>query len=609
MSQETSHSPAPPIAAPSPLQIGKAFIKQYYQVLSTNPLQIQKFYKPDSVISHALLPSVPATPQTFSEMSKSVAGAVSEGEESPGGGGGGGASLIFQWCKAVDENHKVCFDFGRGAIDAQETVNGGILLVVTGHMGLPQQDASNDDGMKRFVHTFFLNNSAPAGKKRQFYVHNDVLRFLDEGVVASSLVSEEEGDKASESHSTEHVVVQDQDSTKVEGNGVDEVVAKQQIKDKETAAAAMDTPQTTTDKAEDVVEEDVTGKESLKASTTAAEIADNVGGSEIKREVEKQTEIVEKDNVMMEEETIDESEKKKDSYKSTMSEDSSEKIFKSDDKKDKIAGTSQDKKTRKNKSRGRSRKSRSSSPTDGSKSTKGKKAGVSGSWASLVAGGSGPSAVAAAAANVASGLTKEDKDIRLGKDGKEQKIDSGKKSSAGVSEKQKKTEEVVVTEHQPPVSSKKAAAAQRTPEATILIKNVSDKVKESEIRAIFEPYASKLQKKILSITLLSNRGFCFVDFDSKDVVDEVMKIVEMEKDAKAESKQLGKDEVSSKFMADGREFDIGRKVPGEKVGSGGRGRGFRRSSSPNRGGGYNKSSRGVGRKNSPRGANRSAPKK
>lgn len=607
MSQETSHSPAPPIAAPSPLQIGKAFIKQYYQVLSTNPLQIQKFYKPDSVISHALLPSVPATPQTFSEMSKSVAGAVSEGEESPGGG----ASMIFQWCRAVDENHKVCFDFGRGAIDAQETVNGGILLVVTGHMGLPQQDASNDDGMKRFVHTFFLNNSAPAGKKRQFYVHNDVLRFLDEGVVATSLVSEEEGDKASESHSTEHVVVKDQDSTKMEANGVDEVVAKQQMKDKETAAADMDTPQTTTDKAEDVAEEDVTGKESLKASTAGvAEIADNVGHGEIKREVEKQTEIAEKDNVMTEEERIDESEKKKDSYKSTMSEDSSEKIFKSDDKKDKTAGTSQDKKTRKNKSRGRSRKSRSSSPTDGSKSTKGKKAGVSGSWASLVAGGSGPSAVAAAAANVASGLTKEDKDIvRLGKDAQEQKIESGKKSSAGVSEKQKKTEEVVVTEQQTPISSKKAAAAQRTPEATILIKNISDKVKESEIRALFEPYASKLQKKILSITLLSNRGFCFVDFDSKDVVDEVMKIVEMEKDAKAESKRLGKDEASSKFIADGRELDIGRKMPGEKVGSGGRGRGFRRSSSPNRGGGYNKSSRGVGRKNSPRGANRPAPKK
>lgn len=607
MSQETSHSPAPPIAAPSPLQIGKAFIKQYYQVLSTNPLQIQKFYKPDSVISHALLPSVPATPQTFSEMSKSVAGAVSEGEESPGGG----ASMIFQWCRAVDENHKVCFDFGRGAIDAQETVNGGILLVVTGHMGLPQQDASNDDGMKRFVHTFFLNNSAPAGKKRQFYVHNDVLRFLDEGVVATSLVSEEEGDKASESHSTEHVVLKDQGSTKMEANGVDEVVAKQQMKDKETAAADMDTPQTTTDKAEDVAEEDVTGKESLKASTAGvAEIADNVGHGEIKREVEKQTEIAEKDNVMTEEERIDESEKKKDSYKSTMSEDSSEKIFKSDDKKDKTAGTSQDKKARKNKSRGRSRKSRSSSPTDGSKSTKGKKAGVSGSWASLVAGGSGPSAVAAAAANVASGLTKEDKDIvRLGKDAQEQKIESGKKSSAGVSEKQKKTEEVVVTEQQTPISSKKAAAAQRTPEATILIKNISDKVKESEIRALFEPYASKLQKKILSITLLSNRGFCFVDFDSKDVVDEVMKIVEMEKDAKAESKRLGKDEASSKFIADGRELDIGRKMPGEKVGSGGRGRGFRRSSSPNRGGGYNKSSRGVGRKNSPRGANRPAPKK
>lgn len=609
MSQETSNSPAPLIAAPSPLQIGKAFIKQYYQVLSTNPLQIQKFYKPDSVISHSLLPSVPTNPQTFSEMSKSVVAAgtaaAASDEEGPSATTGGG--MIFQWCKAVDENHKVCFDFGRGAIDAQETVNGGILLVVTGHMRLPQQDLSNDDGMKRFVHTFFLNNSAPAGKKRQFYVHNDVLRFLDEGVVgASSFVSEEEGDKASEVHGTENAV-KDQESKVEAKKGVDDDDVTKHGEDKDTETD-KDTAEITVVKPEEgVVEDNAIAGESMKAPSTAADLSDVMEHGGVKID-ETQAENEEKENEITEE-TKDESDKKRDIYNSTMSEDSSEKVVKPDGKKDKAAGTSQEKKSRKNKSRGRSRKSRSSSPTDGIKASKGKKSGVAGSWASLVAGGSGPSAVAAAAADVASGLFKEDKDVSSGKDGHEQKIESSKKSSVGVSEKQKKTYDVVMAQQQPQIPSKKAAAAQRTPEATILIKNISEKVKESEIRALFEPYASKLQKKILSITLLSNRGFCFVDFDSKDVVDEVIKVVEMEKDAKAESQRSGKDGASSKFIADGRELEIGRKTPGEKAGFGGRGRGFRRSSSPNRGGGYNKSSRGVGRKNSPRGANRSATKK
>lgn len=586
MSQETSNSPTPPIAAPSPLQIGKAFIKQYYQVLSTNPLQIQKFYKPDSVISHSLLPSVPANPRTFSEIAKNVATAAaaaagSDGEEvveEENNTGEGG--LIFQWCKAVDENHKVCFDFGRGAIDAQETVNGGILLVVTGHVRLPQQDVINEDGMKRFVHTFFLNNSAPVGKKRQFYVHNDVLRFLDEGVVGGAPSSgEEESDKAVESHETD-------------SKFVDEVSAK----DEEVKGTVkdIDTPQTIAEEVEGTVEDDGAMDEGLKASTTT-EVADDMEHGGVKT-MEKQAQEEKIDGAITEE-AKEEPEKKKDSNDTAMS---------VEGKTDKAAGTSQEKKARKNKSRGRSRKSRSSSPTDGSKSSKGKKAGVSGSWASLVAGGSGPSAVAAAAADVASGLFKEEKDISSGKDAQVQKVEISKKSSTGVPEKHKKTD----AEQQPPIPSKKAAAAQRTPEATILIKNISDKVKESEIRSLFEPYASKLQKKILSITLLSNRGFCFVDFDSKDVVDEIIKIVETEKDAKAESKKSGKDTASSKFMADGRELEIGRKMPGEKAGFGGRGRGFRRSSSPNRGGGaYNKSSRGAGRKSSPRGANRPATKK
>jgi len=150
-------------AAPSPLTIGKTFIKQYYQVLSKTPQNIHQFYKPNtSVLSHSFLSSDVADCKTLSSTNHSD---------------------IFEWAisneasadETIAAGGSLCLDFGNGAIDAQETIQGGILLVVTGHMKLPDTEKA-----KTFVHTFLLNNGAPAGKKRQFYVHNDILRFIAE---------------------------------------------------------------------------------------------------------------------------------------------------------------------------------------------------------------------------------------------------------------------------------------------------------------------------------------------------------------------------------------------------------------------------------------------
>ena len=60
----------------------------------------------------------------------------------------------------------VCFDLKHGAIDAQETVNGGILLVVTGHLTLGTSTSTTNT--RQSVHTFLLNNGAPPGRKCQF---------------------------------------------------------------------------------------------------------------------------------------------------------------------------------------------------------------------------------------------------------------------------------------------------------------------------------------------------------------------------------------------------------------------------------------------------------
>jgi hypothetical protein len=55
--------------------------------------------------------------------------------------------------------------------------------------------------------------------------------------------------------------------------------------------------------------------------------------------------------------------------------------------------------------------------------------------------------------------------------------------------------------------------SERTAEATLFIRNIPDKTKEPEIRALFEKQAAANGNKILGITLNPNRGFCFVDFD------------------------------------------------------------------------------------------------
>lgn len=152
-------SPTPPVVNPSPLAIGRTFLKQYYQVLTTTPDMIHKFYRPSSVLSHGegSNPTAPTTLETLTSSS-------------------GTTNLkdrFVSWAESSSDD-PVRFELENGAIDAQESVNGGVLLVVTGHMYL-------GDARKQFCHTFFLNVfSAENSNRRQYYVHNDVLRFLQE---------------------------------------------------------------------------------------------------------------------------------------------------------------------------------------------------------------------------------------------------------------------------------------------------------------------------------------------------------------------------------------------------------------------------------------------
>lgn len=593
---QTPHTPT--LAAPSPLQIGKAFIKQYYQVLSTNPTQITKFYKSNSVISHSLLPSVPAQPKTLTDLTKQDG----EGDQ------------IFQWCRSKENKNGLCFDFGRGAIDAQETING-ILLVVTGHIKLPVENKGDQEGMKKFVQTFFLNNGAAAGKKRQFYVHNDVLRFLDDGVDLSSASEESEGINARD------------DATESQLNGCETNILENTGPPPSNTVVPDDPSRkigkiVETQNIESNIVKKVTEDEKV---STVKEVS--VGGNIITDSYGKEgsKELLKKDNAGKTSEINAEGSVPSKS-KALKSEDkkSSTKVSSSEKKVNDANSnnTNQEKKSRKNKSRGRSRKSRSSSPTDNDNVNKSKKTDAPGSWASLVAGGSGPSAVAAAAACAAAKISKEEKNTpapaAVSNEGEQKETSNGKQKIE--SSKQIKNDPAISSDqqmkHQHQSNKKINVTAQRTPEATILIKNIPDRTKEGEIRRMFEPYATKLQQKILGITLLASRGFCFVDFDSKTVVDDIVKDVKLEEAAKSnegKDRKEGQDTIHKiKFMLNGKPLDVGRKVP-DKIGSGGRGRVFRRSASPGNsrgGGGYNKNNRNGGtRRSSPRGSNRPANKK
>jgi hypothetical protein len=512
-SKSESNSPVPtgsaPSGTPSPLIIGKSFIKQYYQVLSTNPEQITKFYKPDSVLSHSLKPSVPTIPKTLASS----------------------ADQIFQWAKSSnedgDEEPKLCFDFGSGAIDAQESVNGGILLVVTGHITLPNQSA------KTFVHTFFLNNGAAPGKKRQFYVHNDILRFLEEGSNEETIPTVAATATATATTEHEHAVTAATGTNESKEPSADASVT---IASEPQDASAAQSPDAV------VVQEvnDTQGTPDDSSPSVLPHVPPPVAKTEA-NETDGSKDKVDGEAA--------------DSLPVT---DSMEGDAAPPQAKD-------EKKPKKSRSRGRSRKSRSSSPTDADK--KGKtKAKEPGSWASLVAG-SKPSAVAAAAAEVAAKLS----EVSITSSSQEQK-------------KKTPDQKESVTKIAPsePSKEKSSTSTQRTPEATILIKNLPEKSKESEIRAMFKPYADKLNKKILGITLLASRGFAFVDFDSKVVVEAVVK------DAMNEKKG------QEKFILNGKVLDVGRKVPQESNKSG-----SNRSKSP--GAQKNKG----GRRHSPRGGNRS----
>ena len=172
MSSGTS-TPQPRTASPevpqsSPLTVGTRFVKQYYNVLSTTPEQIGRFYQASKSFLSAGEGSGPAEPELF--QTEKTAAQLRD--------------RFYQQKKNAPI--MIRFEFEHGAIDAQWSVQGGVLLVVTGHVVYYLNDNDDDEQRRAFVHTFFLG-SVLTGTKRSYYVHNDVLRFLNDSVDAATM--------------------------------------------------------------------------------------------------------------------------------------------------------------------------------------------------------------------------------------------------------------------------------------------------------------------------------------------------------------------------------------------------------------------------------------
>mmetsp|Transcript_33178 Transcript_33178/g.69811 ORF Transcript_33178/g.69811 Transcript_33178/m.69811 type:complete len:587 (-) Transcript_33178:385-2145(-) len=567
-------TPPPPGGGPSPQQIGRAFIKQYYKILLTAPSQLNRFYQPDSTVSRGMEPSAPAPPSPFN---LAASGAMNGGadESSPGERV---RKAFFDW---AGSDSVLRIDFERGAIDAQESIGGGILLVITGHMFLPGKSKPSP-----FVHTFFLNNAAGAGRKKQFLVKNDILRFLE------PVADEAEVEEAVEEVIEAEVVAV-----------VPEMVAAPVVVVEEPVAIEQPAP--------------VVTEEPILFSPLAIETVPIVP---VEYEPSADEEKVEEDDEIEEpivEHTIVDVDPAAEEEKIDIAETSS---AAGSDSSPAASPTSSDgKKSKRNrKKKGGKSRSRSNSPRkEDVKEETPEKPKTPGSWASLVAS-SGPPKSNNSEGKSKGGRRGSPKGSRGGTaTSSDNKSSSNQESVKAPPQSQPAKEPTAASTATPTTPSSSAAApsattapqssrttTQRTPEATLFIRNIPDKTQESEIRALFESQGNATGNKILGITLNPNRGFCFVDFDGPAAV---MAIVNESSTSLVKDMRTGR-KIESSFMVHGRVLEVERKVQsGNKGGSSGGGRRYNRSHSPKDSGGRYRGSRGGGGSSSGGGGMRRSP--
>ncbi|XP_055500175.1 ras GTPase-activating protein-binding protein 2 isoform X2 [Leucoraja erinacea] len=153
---------------PSPLLVGREFVRQYYTLLNKAPDFLHRFYgRTSSYVHGGLDGSGKPTEAVYgqAEIHKKV------------------MSLQFSDCHTKIRH-----------VDAHATLSDGVVVQVMGEL------SNNGQPMRKFMQTFVL---APEGSvPNKFYVHNDIFRYQDE-VFDSDAELEEESEEEVEEESEE----------------------------------------------------------------------------------------------------------------------------------------------------------------------------------------------------------------------------------------------------------------------------------------------------------------------------------------------------------------------------------------------------------------------
>mmetsp|Transcript_8222 Transcript_8222/g.11661 ORF Transcript_8222/g.11661 Transcript_8222/m.11661 type:complete len:518 (+) Transcript_8222:132-1685(+) len=124
-------------------QVGNQFVGIYYPLLQSDPKKTHQFYMDDSKFARKI----------EDRESRIVVG----------------QQKIYKALENISHEWIVVWD-----VDTQDAPNGCVLIVVTGRIKRAEKNAEAED----FVQTFVLGPRGSQQGKRQFYVCNDVLRYI-----------------------------------------------------------------------------------------------------------------------------------------------------------------------------------------------------------------------------------------------------------------------------------------------------------------------------------------------------------------------------------------------------------------------------------------------
>ena len=488
-----------PVSVPPPLTVGTAFLKQFYHVLTNTPDMVHKFYRSSSVFSDGE-GSNPSTPSSVESLGSRQATRMLD--------------RFVRW--SANRSDPLRFELENGSIDAQESVGGGILLVVMGHLCI-------GDTRKAFCHTFFLNKASSADPtKRQFYIHNDILRFVHEGTTVArtdatplAAVVEEEGEEEEE---------EEENSNAGGGNGGDDDNTELKAADTDKKGQYLDTKKRGEDGPMKGEKEptglQTTGDEEQNRREPSGPGRDN--GTDKVTPMERDISTSGKDDTETSNQFDDQSSSQPNGTPSAR--DSTDvSAFSEKDSGIKADSTTQLKGGQK--------------IADGTTGSIDSPQGH-GSWASMVKGAADTSSTATTITNTTSDTdqptTKEDDSSRLrtgtqvmnvggpkneqGRDGPKPRIGIGsgteRATANGGDRMGGPRNDGAGKSTKTSTGDSKHRQQKRNPANTVVIKGIAEGTTENEVRSVFAPFAAKTGSSILHITVVNPRGMAFVDYDS-----------------------------------------------------------------------------------------------